>query len=112
MNKSISKRPKYSSDTLNIAVAAVKSGLSFSNASDQFNIPKATIHRHFKDSTLSTRPGPSYLLSSSEENELIVYIEKFLKRGMPTRKGDILDSATILLKRRNQIAVARPGKIN
>lgn len=87
----------------------------FSNASDQFNLPKATIHRHFKDSALSTRPGPSYLLSSSEANELIVYIEKFLKRGILVGipgKGDILDAATVLLKRRNQIAFVRPGKTN
>lgn len=86
-------------------------GLSFSDASKQFNLPKATIHRHYKDPALSSRPGPSYLLTSSEEDELNSYVKKFLKRGMPTRKADIVDAATVLLKRRNQKADIRPDMI-
>ena len=103
---------KYKVVDLKRAVDAVNNGASYSSASKLFGVPKATVYRHHKDPFQSNCPGPTNILTKSEETELIAYIQKFTKRGMPTRRAEIVAGAVTLLKRRNSGSSVTPGRFH
>ena len=83
------KRPRhrYSTDDIEAAVEAIKSGsLSFRQAERQFGIPKTTLNWRVRNKH-SGPIGPPYALSEVLEQELGNLIRLYC------RKGNVLDSA-------------------
>lgn len=78
------KVPSYSEKTLNEALAAVKQGVSFSQASKSFKVPLSTLHLKFHKGDFQLhKKGPAPALLTNEEQQLVEWVKLCSARGYP-----------------------------
>lgn len=78
----------------------VKKGNSILAVSKTFKIPYATLYSRVKGIyAIDVRSGPSSVLTSQEEEELVQWIIHLSKRGFPVTKNHLLD---ILLQKNDR----------
>lgn len=113
LSKHKEKRMKYNAENLKMALDAVKIGMSKKQAAKQFQVPRSTIQFRLKNpEKTNPRPGPSSVLTDTEENVLVNWIIQSSKRGFPRRKEDIQYSVSDFLrkaKRRSLFKNDLPG---
>lgn len=113
LSKHKEKRMKYNAENLKMALDAVKIGMSKKQAAKQFQVPRSTIQFRLRNpEKTNPRPGPSSVLTDTEENVLVNWIIQSSKRGFPRRKEDIQYSVSDFLrkaKRRSLFKNDLPG---
>ncbi len=73
------------------AVVAVENGMSIRKASELHGVPRSTLHDHVSGKVTSLcKPGPQPYLSTSKEEELVVFLLKCAKMGYPHTRQQIL----------------------
>lgn len=107
---------KYSKEQLKNALAAVKGGKTFYHASKEFNVPKTTLIRKYKeDFSCQKHKGAPSILGTQQEKYLSLWIEEMCERGFPITKNMLIDSVQLLVKElgvKNNFANGRPGNLN
>jgi len=89
-----SDRASWSDESMKSAIEAVKNGtLSRRTAAASFGVPRSTLRRHL-DGKMKKEPGSSSLgpppiLTTEQEDELVVLILEFERRGFPLTVVDI-----------------------
>ena len=69
------KKCKWTLESLEEALEEIQQGkLSVRAAASKYDIPKSTIHDHVKHHDREARPGPSPILTKTEEGELVKWI--------------------------------------
>ena len=96
------------------ALDDIKSGTSISAASRTFNVPYATLHARVNGKyNIDVKPGPSSILTKSEEKDLVNWIFHLSKCGFPVTKEDLLDSVqniVLKMKKKTPFTNGRPSK--
>lgn len=84
---------KYSKDDLQEAIEKIRNNeLSYGAASQQYNVPKTTLHNKMKNSNVNRR-GATTTLTTSQENELAEWILLHQQYGDPRTKHDMMVAA-------------------
>lgn len=115
-NKKVAKRIKYSEESVQKCIDAVKVGeKSIYKASKLFGIPESTIRFRLSDKwSRKIHTGPSTVLTADEETKLVKWIKEQERKGFPVVKEAVflrikkfLDEA----ERPNPFKDNAPGKI-
>lgn len=97
------KRMQYDAENLKKAINAVNSGMSKKQAAKQFQVPRSTIQFRINNpDKINPRPGPSTVLTESEEKDIVNWIVQSSKKGFPRRKEDIQHSVSVFIKKSNR----------
>ncbi|XP_073991864.1 uncharacterized protein [Rhodnius prolixus] len=116
--KTKSKCPKpkfqYSDDQMKAALQDVGQGTTVSEAAKKHSVPRVTLMYKVKGiSPVSRRMGPSTVLTSEEEEVLVLWISSVARAGFPITKTQLLMSVRQLIKkldRPNPFSNNLPGK--
>lgn len=111
MNKT--KKP-YTVDDVRNAIQSIQSGMSISEASRRFNVPRMTLSDKYSGrKKIECKTGVPTILSPEEEKILVDWILNMAKQGFPITKTQLCDSVQILmteLKRPNPFPDNRPQR--
>ena len=89
MNAHSKLKRSYTQDDLLSAVAAVKNGTSFMEASKAFSVPYTTLHNKFNEKYKKDRKGPNTALTSDQEARLAKHMIYMAKVGYGYTRKDI-----------------------
>ena len=86
-------RQAYSEEDLQKAVNAIKEdGISFGDGEKIYKVPRGTIHKYSKLSTVKIqKPGPDPVMTEDEEDVIKVWCLELSKRGFPVTDDDLLN---------------------
>lgn len=115
MSKKNYQRFRYSEKTLDNAITEIKSGnLSLNKASEQYGIPKSTLHNKLTNKVPNIRKmGPPPILTSTEEKRIEAWILAKAKLGFPMHPDEVKDAVKKILQdigRANPFTDDRPGE--
>jgi len=106
-------RKHYSTDAMKHALDDVRNGMSVYKAAMEWSVPRTTLNdltlNHYK---VDSRPGPSPVLTSSEESLLVEWITEMGRRALPIQKDQLIDKILDVLNeepRPNPFPDNRPG---
>ena len=78
-------------DSMEMAISAVEHGESLRSASEQYSVPRATLHDHITGRVqFGARSGPKPYLTTEEEGELASFVLRCAKIGYPYTMKQIL----------------------
>lgn len=113
-SKPISKRRKnYALENVELALKDIRSGKSIAECSRVYGIPESTLRDKKYNIYSKEKPGPSTILSESEENEIVEWIIECCEKGFPVTKNQLLASVEVIcLKtgRKNSFKNNKPGR--
>lgn len=110
------KKPKfqYSEEAMKQALQAVGNGLTCSEASRMFNVPRSTlVYKKTGKSPINRRMGPKCVLSEHQEQLLENWVKEMAKRGFPIVKWDLMSSVEKIVEEMNlksPFTNGKPGK--
>jgi hypothetical protein len=108
------KRKSYNPQQAREALEAISSGMSVRKAASVYNIPRTTLQDMKKGSyEPESRPGPSSILTPTEEQLLCEWLIELSRRGIPISKECLLDSVQKIIQddpRPNPFVHSRPGR--
>ncbi|XP_057336960.1 uncharacterized protein LOC130675358 [Microplitis mediator] len=115
IKKSIKRNEKsYTTEALEQAMTAAGGSMSLNQAAREFGIPKSTLSLKMRYFTpITCKKGPSTVLSTDEEVEIVNWIMFCAERGFPINKTHLLDCVQNYLtekKKANPFKNNRPGK--
>ena len=85
------KYGSWKAENMEKALVAVERGMSIRKAAELHGVPRSTLHDHVSGKVASIcKPGPQPYLSTSEEEELVVFLLKCAKMGYPHTRQQIL----------------------
>lgn len=89
----------YSEETIKTCIQNIKTGkMSAYGASKAFGIPMSTIRYRMSNRwKQSTRPGPSTVLSTAEEQEIVSWMIGIKERGFPVSRENVLSKVSEFL---------------
>lgn len=93
---------RYSKEELENALHAIRNGMSYKNASNQFRIPKTTLIDKIKKKYKNDVVGAPTILSREEEQHIVNWIDYLGKSGFPVTKSQLLESVAKLVQRLNR----------
>lgn len=96
--KAIKHRMNYSNELMQNAVTAVKSGMSCSEASRKYKVPRITLLYKVQGKFKDKKCGRESYLNHEEEKLLVDWIVTMGKAGFPVTKIELLDSVQRLVK--------------
>lgn len=76
------KRATWSEESLANAIHDIRNGLSVSNASTQYGIPKSTLRLHMDNGIIAKRLGRHTTFSEDQERDFVSLITKFSELGI------------------------------
>lgn len=107
------KRKCYSASQAQGALDDIHGGMSVKSAAKKWHVPRTTLQDLKKGLyVVSSRPGPSPVLSGDEEALLCEWVIEMARRGIPLNKNCLLDSVQKILfedPRDNPFSNSRPG---
>lgn len=112
-NNEKQRKLPYSKDSLLLAVEEVRNGKSIAGTSKKYNIPETTIRAKRDNKYADKNPGPSTVLTSNEEAEIVNWIFFCCKTGFPITKNQLLESVLVIcqnIKRNNPFKDGKPGR--
>ncbi|CAH1180212.1 unnamed protein product [Phaedon cochleariae] len=92
-------KKKYSEPEITRALEAIKKGMSKKQAAKTYRIPRATLQFRMSERFKKIRHGPETVLSTSEEELLVKWINDNQRKGFPRRKEDIQQSVKEFLNK-------------
>ena len=108
------ERFKYSEEQMLKAVAAVRNGISQREASKRFDVPRGTLFDKLNGRTQMKRKiGPDPYLSQTEEQQIVDWIHRCGRRGLPPHVNDVLNTVKNIVKttqRKTPFTNGRPGR--
>ncbi|CAH1996167.1 unnamed protein product [Acanthoscelides obtectus] len=108
------KKHSYDANLMELAIHEVKnSNMSYRAAANKYGIPKSTLEFKIKNPSHKNTSGPSPVLSTKEEYELVEWLKELASRGFPRKKDDIMHSVQKFLienPRPNPFNNNRPGE--
>ncbi|XP_011704078.1 PREDICTED: uncharacterized protein LOC105459605 [Wasmannia auropunctata] len=108
------KRLRNYMQNIDQRIKIINTKTALASTSQQFNIPKSTLHSKFNNiSSLNGKPGPPSILSEEEENFIKRWIFFCYNRGFPVKKDQLLDCVQeyiIKLNKKNPFTNNRPGR--
>lgn len=96
--KAVKHRMNYSNEQMQNAIVAVKSGMSCSEASKKYEVPRVTLLYKVQGKFKDKKCGCESYLNSEEERLLVNWIGTMGKAGFPVTKNQLLDSVQRLVK--------------
>lgn len=96
--KAVKHRMNYSSEQMQKAIEAVKNGMSCSQASRKYEVPRITLMYKVQGKFKDKKCGRESYLNSEEESRLVDWIVTMGKAGFPVTKTELLDSVQKLVK--------------
>ena len=102
-------RKSYDSERMQSALSDVEAGMSVKKAAQKWSVPRTTLNdiklgRYKHDA----RPGPSTILTQTEESLLQEWVVEMSRRGLPLNRDNLLDSIQEIINEDNQ-PNNRPG---
>ncbi|XP_060592992.1 uncharacterized protein LOC132747590 [Ruditapes philippinarum] len=94
------KRHQYSPTKLATALAMVKTGaMSKNKASKMYSIPRTTLTDKLSGRTAEgvVRPGPSTVITSAEEDVLVLYSILMASIGYPLTRNELLNEVNVIM---------------
>ncbi|CAH1966946.1 unnamed protein product [Acanthoscelides obtectus] len=106
------KKHSFDANVMYLAIQEVKnSNMSYRAAANKYGIPKSTLEFKIKNPGHKNTCGPSPVLSTKEEYELIEWIKELASRGFPRKKDGIMHSVQkFLIENPNPFNNNRPGE--
>ncbi|CAH1974521.1 unnamed protein product [Acanthoscelides obtectus] len=102
------KKHSYDANLMELAIQEVKnSNMPYRAAANKYGILKSTLEIKIKNPGHKNICGPSPVLSTKEEYELVEWIKELASRGFPRKEDDIMHSLQKFL-----IANPRPNPFN
>lgn len=116
-NKKGKKKPyerfKYTEEDMQNAVECFRKGMSLSQASKAYNIPKSTLHAKVTERVPQDRKmGPNSVLTEVEELRLQTWILDKAKLGFPMHPDEVRNAVHYVLQevpRENPFTNNKPG---
>ena len=99
----IGPTPKWSLADISAAVTEIRNGLSYQKAEIKYKISKSTLHLYsIGKLKLGSRPGPSSVLTTAEEQKLVEYAVEMSHTGYDCTKQKILDMVQVMVEKSGQ----------
>lgn len=111
--KKIRRSHGLSSASVQCALQALVTGVSYRKASKEYSILVGVLHRLKKNEGLEVKKGPPTLLTSEEELEIVNWILHRAATGIPATADELKDSVEDYVKainRDNPFKNDRPGR--
>lgn len=83
------KLRKYDIGNVDVALDAIKDGMSIHAAATKFGIPRSTLQNRIHNRTKKSSFGPSPILTAQEETKIEEWLVANHARGFPRRKEDV-----------------------
>ena len=115
ITKKVEKESKQLNiDNLKTATDAVKSGMSFREAAEEYEVSRTSLFRVVKDpEKVKTIFTPPTILSATEEEEIVNWLLVRARSGCPATKSELLDCVqayTLKLKKQTPFTNGKPGR--
>jgi hypothetical protein len=94
----MARQPTYTEEVLQLAIQAVRDGLSQHQAAKQYGIPRTTLHDRLRGSlSIQAAKEPSQRLSSEQEGYLRDWVLAQASLGLPPTHRQLREFTTRIL---------------
>jgi len=110
MPKEKKKQSSYSQEDVEKALKSIGEGMTYRKAAEKYHIPRTTLYSKIQNIyPMNAKKGPASILSTSEEQKIIDWIDYCAERGFPITKTQLLDTVQKFV---TELGIENPFKDN